>query len=146
VCADLRQTQALPRGAFDLAVANPPYFSVEAGAVSPDSARGAARSEITCTLADVCAAAGRALRCGGRFSLVFRPERMAELFQLLRQCRLEPKRLRFVQYTAASAPSLLLLECRKGGRPGLAAEPPLLLKEPDGRDTAEADQVYFRNR
>ena len=145
-CADLRQTERLPRSAFDLAVANPPYFTTGSGAVSPDPARGAARSETSCTLEDVCAAAERLLRYGGRFSLVFRPERMAELFGLLQQHRLEPKRMRFVQYTAASAPSLLLLECRKGGKPGLAAEPPLLLKDADGQDTAEYGRIYFRDR
>lgn len=146
VCADLRQPGILPGASFDLVVANPPYFSTESGAVSPDPVRGSARSETSCTLEDVCAAAERLLRFGGRFSLVFRPERIAELFEVLRRHRLEPKRLRFVQHTAASAPSLLLLECRKGGRPGLSAEPPLLLKDADGRDTEEYDRIYFRIR
>ncbi len=143
---DLCQLDGLPRSAFDLVVANPPYFSAGSGAVSPDPARSTARSEMRCTLEDVCAAADHLLRYGGRFFLVFRPDRMAELFALLQKFRLEPKRLRFVQHSAASAPSLLLLECRKGGRPGLAVEPPLLLKGPDGRDTPEADRVYFRDR
>lgn len=146
LCEDLRQRDVLPRAAFDLVVSNPPYFSADSGAVSPDPARGAARSEISCSLEDLCAAADRLLRYGGRFSLVYRPDRMAELFVLLQKYRLEPKRLRFVQYNAASAPSLLLLECRKGGRPGLAAEPPLLLKDASGRDSAEVDLVYFRDR
>lgn len=146
LCADLRQRDALPRAAFDLVVSNPPYFSAGSGAISPDPARGAARSEVSCTLAELCAAADRLLRYGGRFSLVYKPDRMAELFTLLQRVHLEPKRLRFVQHSAASAPSLLLLECRKGGKPGLTVEPPLLLKDDAGRDTAEADLVYFRDR
>ena len=143
---DLRQRDALPRGFFDGVVANPPYFSADSGAVSPDPGRGIARSEISCTLADVCAAAGHLLHSGGRFSLVFRPGRMAELFVLLLQHRLEPKRLRFVQYRADAAPSLLLLECRKDGRAGLTVEPPLLLKDADGHDTPEINRIYFRDR
>lgn len=143
---DLRRLSALPRAAFDAVVSNPPYFSADSGAVSPDPVRRAARSEISCTLEDICAAAEQLLRFGGRFSLVYRPERMAELFALLQKYRLEPKRLRFVQHHTDTAPSLLLLECRKGGKPGLAVEPPLLLKDEAGQDTAESDRIYFRDR
>ncbi|MBQ0038079.1 MAG: methyltransferase [Clostridiales bacterium] len=145
--ADLRSPAQLPpAGSFDLVVSNPPYFPPDAGLVSPDAARGAARSEICCTLADVCTAASRLLTYGGRFCLVFRPERMVELFLLLRKHGLEPKRLRFVHHTVSAAPKLLLLESRKGGHPGLAVEPPLVLRNADGTDTEEYNQIYFRNK
>ena len=144
--SDLRAPDSLPRGAFDAVVSNPPYFSPGSGAVAPDPARSAARSEVLCTLEDVCAAAARLLTYGGRFSLVFRPERLAELFAALQARRLEPKRLRFVHYNADAAPSLLLLESRLGGRPGLTAEPPLLLKDGQGNDTTELRSIYFQDR
>ena len=57
---------------------------------------------------------------------------------------LEPKRLRMVQHDAAGVPGLVLLECRRGGKPGLRAEPALLLYDPDGRETAEHRRAYFR--
>lgn len=145
--ADLRQVDQLPpAGSFDLVVANPPYFSVASGAQAPAEARRDARSESTCTLAEICAAAAHLLTYGGRFCLVFRTERLVELFMLLRQCHLEPKRLRLIQNTAASAPRLLLLESRKGGHPGLTVEPPLLLKNPDGTDSDEYQHIYFRDK
>ena len=144
--ADLRDLSALPHGAFDAVVSNPPYFAPGSGAVSDDSARSAARSEVLCTLEDVCAAAARLLTYGGRFSLVFRPERLAELFSLLQKHRLEPKRLRFVHHSASAAPSLLLLESRLGGKPGLAVEPPFLMKDERGEDTAELRRVYFQDQ
>ncbi len=143
---DLRDLRALPHGAFDAVVSNPPYFAPGSGAVSENPARGAARSELTCTLEDVCAAAAHLLTYGGRFSLVFRPERLAELLSVLQRHRLEPKRLRFVHHTATAAPSLLLLESRLGGRPGLAVEPPLLMHDAQGRDTAELRRIYFQDR
>ena len=62
---------------------------------------------------------------GGQFCLVYRTERLAELMETLRRHRLEPKVLRFVQKNAASAPSLLLMACRKDGGTGLAVQPPL---------------------
>ena len=146
VQADLRDLSRLPRSVFDAVVSNPPYFAPGTGAVSDDAVRSAARSEVLCTLEDVCAAAARLLTFGGRFSLVFRPDRLAELFALLQKHRLEPKRLRFVHHTASAAPSLLLLESRLGGKPGLTVEPPLLMKDAQGSDTAELRRVYFQDK
>lgn len=144
--ADLRELNALPRGVFDAVVSNPPYFAPGSGAVSDDPARSTARSEITCTLEDVCAAAARMLTFGGRFSLVFRPDRLAELLATLQRYRLEPKRLRFVHHTVSAPPSLLLLESRLGGKPGLTVEPLLVMKDGQGSDTAEMRAVYFQDR
>ena len=140
---DLRQG-LLPPGRFRLAVANPPYFPPDAGAVAPDAARRTARAETDCTLSQLCAAAARALTWGGSFCLVHRPDRLADVLEELRRVRLEPKRLRLVQYRAEKAPSLVLAEGRKGARPGLELLAPLILTGPDGRDTAEVRRIYHR--
>lgn len=145
--ADLRDEAALPQaGSFDLVVANPPYFAVGSGRPTQSAARSTARFDLTCTLDHVFAAAARLLRWGGRFALCFRTERLAELLETARQHKLEPKRLRFVQNSAASAPSLLLLECRRGGRTGLTVEAPLILTKEDGSPSQELDTIYFRNK
>lgn len=145
--ADLREPGQLPKaGSFDLVVSNPPYFDAARGAVAQTESRGLARSDEACTLPQLCAAAGRLLRYGGSFCLVFRAERMPELFACLKGCGMEPKRLRLVQNTAQAAPKLLLLEAKKGGRPGLAVLPPLLLRDPDGGESAELSQIYFRDK
>lgn len=140
---DLRDT-ALPAGSFDLAICNPPYFPPSGGLPPKGTARRTARTEETCTLGDVCRAAGRLLRWGGSFCLVHKPERLADLLCALRENGLEPKRLRFVSVRPERAPSLVLLEARRGGRPGLTVEPPLVLENPDGSPTAELNRIYFR--
>ena len=140
---DLRET-ALPAGSFDLAVCNPPYFPPSAGPLPKGEARRTARTEETCTLEDVCRAAGRLLRWGGAFCLVHKPERLTDLLCALRGEGLEPKRLRLVSLRPERAPSLLLLEARRGGKPGLAVEKPLILENPDGSPTAELNRIYFR--
>ena len=71
---------------------------------------------------------------------------MAELMELTRRHGLEPKRLRLVQHTAQSAPSLLLLECRRGGKTGLTVEAPLIMTNEDGSPTEEVDAIYFRDK
>lgn len=140
---DLRE-DALPAGSFDLTVCNPPYFPPSSGPLPKGAARRTARTEESCTLEDVCRAAARLLRWGGSFCLVHRPERLTDLLCTLRQAGLEPKRLRFAVPRLEAAPSLVLAEARRGGRPGLAVEPPLVLETPGGSPTAELDRIYFR--
>lgn len=144
---DLRDIRALfPTASFDLAVCNPPYYSPRRGAVPEEGPRRAARSESSCTLEDVFRAAAYLLRWGGRLCLVQKPERLTDLLCAARANALEPKRLRFACRRAGAAASLVLLEARRGGRPGLAVEPPLVLEDGRGRPTAELDSIYFRER
>ena len=74
------------------------------------------------------------------------PERLTDLLCALRANGLEPKRLRFVCKTAADAPSLVLAEARRGGKPGLTIEAPLILQNSDGTPTPEVDAIYFRQQ
>ena len=131
-----------PAAPFDLAVSNPPYFTRNSGRISPDEIRAAARSEETCTLEELAAAAARCLKFGGRFDMVYRPERLSEAFCTLTAAGLEPKRLRLVHATPLSVPSMVLIECRRGGKPGLDILPPLILKSPDGDDSEEVKKIY----
>lgn len=145
--ADLRQAQQLPHtGSFDAVVTNPPYFPAPRGVLSPDRQRQSTRAECTCTLEDICRAASRLLRSGGRFSLVMPPQRMAELFGTAQKVHLEPKRMRTVHFDPAAAPSLFLLECRKDGHTGLTMESPLFLRDGQGQETQEYQRIYFRAR
>lgn len=145
--ADLRGVKSLfPTGCFDLVICNPPYYPPASGAVTADDALRTARAEVDCTLEDVCRAASYLLRWGGSFCLVHKPERLTDLLCALRDHALEPKRLREVCKTAGAAPSLILLEGRRGGKSGLTMEAPLILQYPDGDPTAEVDAIYFRQQ
>ncbi len=145
--ADLRDVKSLfPTGSFDLVVCNPPYYPPASGALAADGALRTARAEVDCTLEDVCRAASYLLRWGGSFCLVHKPERLTDLLCALRDHGLEPKRLREVCKTTGAAPSLMLLEGRRGGKPGLTIEAPLMLQKPDGAPTAEMDAIYFRQQ
>lgn len=145
VTGDIRDASALFRaGAFALAIANPPYFPAGSGARSPDPERCAARSEETLSLDELCEAAERLLRTGGRFFLVHRCERLGEVFVSLAGHGMEPKRLRLVQSGIESAPGLCLIEARRGAAPGLVIEPPLLLRGPDGAESEEIRRIYHR--
>ena len=145
LCGDLREHRALFRtGSFDLVVANPPYYPVTGGCLSPDGERAGARGETCCTLEDVCAAAAFLLRTGGSFAMVYKPERLTDALCCLRAHALEPKCLRFVCHRAESAPSLVLIRARRGGNPGLTVSPSLILRSADGSESEEAKRIYHR--
>ena len=74
------------------------------------------------TLEELCAAAGRLTKNGGRFALCHRPERLTDVLCALRAHNLEPKRLRLVSHRPGYPPSLLLVEAVRQGRPGLSIE------------------------
>lgn len=140
--ADLRELRGrLPAGGYDLVTCNPPYTGPGGGLLSEPPARRIARHETACTLADVAAAAKYLLRYGGRFCLCHRPERLADIVCTLREAGLEPKRLRLVQQRPESAPWLALVEGRRGGRPGLRVEPPLVV-EGEGGFSPEMLRIY----
>ena len=146
VTGDIRDHRALFRaGSFDLLVCNPPYFPPGSGAISPYADRAAARSELLCTLPELCAAAAFLLQTGGRACFVHRPERLSELLVTLTQTGLEPKRLRLVCRDAQAAPSLVLVEARRGGKPGLTVEASLYLQNPDGTESDEYRRIYHRD-
>lgn len=145
VCGDIRAVRELFRaGSADFVVANPPFFPLGSGALSPDPERAAARAEGSCTLDELCTAAAYLCRTGGRFCLVHRPERLSEVFVAMSAHGLEPKRLRLVCARSGAAPSLALIEGRRGGAPGLSIEPALLLEDAEGGESAELRRIYHR--
>ena len=138
----LRQERALPAGGLDSIACNPPYKPVGAGAESSAESSRIARHETACTFADVAAAASHFLRWGGRFFCCMRPERLCDTLFSLRQAGLEPKRLRFVQQRARSAPFLFLLQAGRGGRPGMSVEPVLFVEDGRGGLSEEMLAAY----
>lgn len=136
ICADLRSipTRFSP-GSFSCCVSNPPYFTGgPASKTAPD-----ARRDDHCNVTELFQAAAWALQYGGDFFLVHKPERLAELCACAVQASLEPKRLRLIRYSPEKPVSLILLQCRKGGKTGLIWEEQTLFCS-DGTPTD-----YYRN-
>lgn len=140
---DLRRIeQYTQKGYYDLAVMNPPYKKVGDGVISPVQGLAIARHELSCTLSDICKAAATVLNTGGRFCMCHRPGRLSEVVYNLHSIGLEPKRLRFVQQRAETAPNLFLIESKKGASSGMIVEPPLILEQKDGTPTGELIELY----
>lgn len=145
VCGDFRLTvRDLAAGGYDFVVSNPPYFESGRGVLAPENSRAAARAELICSLGDVCSAAARLCRSGGKAFFSYRPDGMNRLLAVMTEARLEPKSLRFVHYRREKEASLVLVEGRKDGNPGLKVEAPLMLSDAEGRETAEYSRIYHR--
>lgn len=138
ICADLRSvSERFSPGAFSVCVSNPPYFS--GGPASRTVPL--ARREDCCTAEQLFEAAAYALKYGGDFFLVHRPERMAELIAKAAPLGLEAKRLQLLRHRADGPVSLILLQLRKGGKPGLRWEE-ISLRRPDGTPTPAYREIY----
>lgn len=140
--ADLRQARV--QRTYDVCLSNPPYFEPHRGKVAEGEALANARSQQTADIRDICAAAQRAVRSGGRFYVCWKPEQMAELFAVCREHGLTPKRLQLVHQKADKPANLLLLEARRDGGEGLLIEPPLILEDEQGQKTAAWHAAYDR--
>ena len=118
LCMDLRQLPGEFTGKFDCVVSNPPYFS--GGPAS--RTLPAARREDLCSCRELFQTAAKALKFGGDFYLVHRPERLAELIAKGAEASLEAKRLRLVRHREDGPITLILLQLRKGAKPGLTID------------------------
>lgn len=128
-------------GKYDLVISNPPYFAQNSGKIAKDH-MASARGEEAGTLSDFCLAASKLLRYGGELCLVYRPERLVDLFCAMRERRIEPKRLRLICNEPGGAPILALINGKKGGKPSLLIEKPLEIRDRDGSFSREMQKIY----
>lgn len=137
ICADLRTVPSLfSPGSFTVCVSNPPYFTA-----GPQSKLPLARREDECSIEELFASAAWALKYGGSFYLVHRPERFAELCACAAKNRLEPKRVCLLRHHPGALPNLILIQCQKGAKPGLLWEE-AHLHEPDGSPSDYYRSLY----
>lgn len=132
----------LGKGGFDAVTSNPPYMKADSGLKNPSMAKAIARHEIKCTFFDVAYQAASLLKTGGKFYLVHRPERLAEIMDILREVGLQPKRLKMVHSYADSDAVMFLLESSYKGRSGMKVEKPLIIYKEPGIYTDEIYDIY----
>lgn len=143
VTGDIKEAAALFGAAsFDVVTSNPPYMTGNHGLVNPEQPKAIARHELLCTLEDVVRETSKVLRPCGRFYLVHRPFRLAEIMTVLVKYKLEPKRMRLVYPFADKEPNMVLLEALSGGRSRVTVEKPLIVYKEQGVYTDEIYDIY----
>ena len=127
---------------FTLVTMNPPYKPVNTGFESLGESARIARHEVCCNIEDAVKAANYMLTYGGRFCMCHRPERLVDALAIMRQYKLEPKRLRFVCDKEGEEPFLFLVEGKKGAKPFIRVEAPLVIKDKESKFTKEMLTAY----
>ena len=127
---------------FHVVTTNPPYMTAQHGLTNLYEAKTIARHEVLCNLEDIIRESARRLMPGGRFYMVHRPFRLAEIISLMVQYRMEPKRMRLVYPYVDREPNMVLIEGLRGGKSRMTVEKPLIVYKEPGKYTDEIYDVY----
>lgn len=143
---DLKNIELLKSiGRFDVVTVNPPYKLGNTGIVNPSDKIAIARHEIKCNLEDVIIASRTLLKDNGRLFMVHRPERLADILELMRKYKIEPKRIRMVYPNTKKAANIVLVEGQRDGGRFLKWEPPLFVYNEKGEYSDEINMIYGRS-
>ena len=127
---------------FHVITTNPPYMTGNHGLTNQNQAKAIARHEILCNLEDVIRESAKILKPQGRFYMVHRPFRLAEIINFMHQYGLEPKRMQLVHPFIDKEPNVVLIEGLRGGKPRITVEKPLIVYQKPGVYTDEIYDIY----
>lgn len=127
---------------FDIITTNPPYMIGDHGLSSASEPKAIARHEVLCTLEDILRESAKLLTPGGRFYMVHRPFRLAEIFSKMVEYKIEPKRMKLVYPYVDKEPNMVLIEGLRGGKSRLTVEKPLIVYKEAGVYTDEIYDIY----
>ena len=140
---DIREAaEIFGAASFHVITSNPPYMIGAHGLQNMNMPKAIARHEVLCTLEDVVSQAAKLLKDRGRFYMVHRPFRLAEIMNVLTKYKLEPKRMQLVYPYIDREPNMVLLEALKGGNSRITVERPLIVYEKPGIYTKDILQLY----
>lgn len=127
---------------FEVVTTNPPYMIFEHGKQNPQDAKAIARHEVLCNLNDIICAADYLLKPHGKFFMIHRPFRLAEIFSCLINHKIEPKRMQLISPFEGKEPNLVLIEARKNANSRLKIEKNLIVYQEPGTYTQDINSIY----
>ena len=143
VTGDIKEASGIFGAAsFHVITTNPPYMIGEHGLKNDNEALYIARHEALCTLDDILRESARLLKPKGRFYMVHRPFRLAEILGKMSSYGIEPKRMRLVHPYVDKEPNMVLVEGMRGAKPRMTVEAPLIVYEKNGEYTKELLEMY----
>jgi len=143
ICGDIKEAAVIfGKSVFDVVTSNPPYINDRHGLKNPDIPKAIARHEVLCSLEDVVSQAAMVLKPNGRFYMVHRPFRLAEIMDKMILYGIEPKRMQLVYPFIDREPNMVLIEGLLGGNSRLKVEKPLIVYKEKGVYTDEIYDIY----
>lgn len=132
------------KNTYDVVTSNPPYMISEHGEGNGNDEKTIARHEVLCTLEDVVRSASELLKSQGRFYMIHKPFRLAEIMAVMMKYKLEPKRMRLCYPYVDKEPTMVLIEGVKCAKSRITVEAPLIVYEKSGGYTKEIEEIYAR--
>lgn len=139
-----KASELLQKNTYDVVTSNPPYMIAEHGEGNGNDEKTIARHEVLCTLEDVVRSASELLKSQGRFYMIHKPFRLAEIMSVMMKYKLEPKRMRLCYPYVDKEPTMVLIEGVKCARSRITVEAPLIVYEKSGGYTKEVQEIYAR--
>ena len=132
------------RDEFDIVVTNPPYFEFKGdiNQINDLDQLAKARHNVDLSLEEIVEASAFVLKNGGSFNMVFRVERLVEVFEIMRKYRLEPKRLVNVFTKRDGESKICLIEGGKDGEKGLKVENPIFVYDEKRKRSEYIEKLY----
>lgn len=127
---------------FNIVITNPPYKEINTGIINNNEKKLISRHEIKASLEDFIRVGGEALKDKGIFYMVHRPERLVDIFYLLRKYKIEPKEIKFVCPNENKEANLVLIKAIKGGKKFLKIRKTLYIYNNDGEYSEEIKKIY----
>lgn len=146
---DLRNIKQLVQpGFFSSVVCNPPFYTAGSGRKSQNKEAEIARHQVSCTLAEVLAAAEFSVKNRGKVYLIYPAGALGSLLIELQKKHLMVKRLQLIySYPDPSDKAqLLMVEAVKNGGEGMEVLAPFYIyDEKDGAYSEAMQQFYSPN-
>lgn len=121
--------EVLGKSKFDVITCNPPYRNAGCGVVNEADTKAIARHEILCSLDDIIYTAAMLLKPLGKLFMIHRPDRLCDILCSMREHKIEPKVVKFVQPNINTKPTHVLIEGVYGGKRHMTVETTMILKE-----------------
>lgn len=146
VCGDVKDVKKLfSPASFPVVTVNPPYMTEHHGLTNLYEPKTIARHEVALSLEDVIAAASYVMPVNGSFFMIHKPFRLAEIFRLMKQYHIEPKRMRLVHPFIDKEPTMVMVEGLKGAKERITIESPLIVYKEQGVYSDEVLEIYGKN-
>ncbi|MFR5683507.1 MAG: tRNA1(Val) (adenine(37)-N6)-methyltransferase [Clostridia bacterium] len=147
ICSNIKDIiikNYVKKNSFDVVVTNPPYKKDKTGIQNKNYTKLIARHEIEANLEDFIQISYQILKDKGTLYMIHRPERLVDILILLRNYKIEPKEIRFVQPKAEKDPNLVLVKGIKNAKAFIKVQKPLIVYQNDGNYTEEILKIYHK--
>lgn len=131
---------------IDSIVTNPPYKKTNTGIKNINESILISKNEIKCNLKDIIQMSNKLLKENGSIYMVHRPERLAEIIEILKYNKLEPKKMALVYNKIEQAPILVLIKAIKLAKPFLTILPPIIIYDENKNYTEQILKIYNKNK